>query len=278
MNFGHGTQPTKINELNNIQIMNTFPFGKILMKVEQKDKRPKKVFVLGVYASAVHAKWIDSDNKLVVKALAVASEPYIFWKGDSADKIIECIQVPKKVGRLEPADSIYNGPSGSILDTLFLNPLGLTRDDVWLSDLIPYTRINTAQRKVLKRYYEPLVKKYNLPKCTIPNYNSQEFNNDVRREEILKELELSGANIIVLLGDLPIKHFIAHYIDDKRETLAAFGKKINEYGKLHKFTIHNNEYQVLPLVHPRQAGKLGRSDQDWHDLHRQWIVTAKTIN
>lgn len=33
-----------------------FPFGSQLKKVEQADKSPKKVFVLGVYASAVHAK------------------------------------------------------------------------------------------------------------------------------------------------------------------------------------------------------------------------------
>jgi uracil-DNA glycosylase len=254
--------------------MNTFPFGSILTKVEQKDKLPKKVFVLGVYASAVHAKWIDSNNKLLVKALAVASEPYIFWKGDSANKIIEEIQVPKEVGRLEPADSMYNGPSGLILDTLFLKPLGLSRDEVWLSDIIPYTRINTAQRKALRLFYEPLIEKYNIPKCTIPDYKSREFNSVFRREEILKELEISGAKIIVLLGDLPIKHFLAHYVNDNRVTLAAFGKKVNEYGNLHKFTINNNEYQVLPLVHPRQAGQLGRADKDWYELHKQWTIST----
>jgi len=52
-----------------------YPFGSTLKKVEQQDKSPKKVFVLGVYASAVHAKWIGADGKLKVTALAVASEP-----------------------------------------------------------------------------------------------------------------------------------------------------------------------------------------------------------
>lgn len=33
-----------------------FPFGQQLKKVEQKDKTPKEAFVLGVYASAVHAR------------------------------------------------------------------------------------------------------------------------------------------------------------------------------------------------------------------------------
>ena len=39
-----------------------FPFGMPLKKVEQKDNSPKQVFVLGVFASAVHAKWIAKIN------------------------------------------------------------------------------------------------------------------------------------------------------------------------------------------------------------------------
>ncbi len=61
-----------------------YPFGSQLKKVEQQDKSPKKVFVLGVYASAVHAKWKSSSGKTLVNALAVASEPYIFWRGEDA--------------------------------------------------------------------------------------------------------------------------------------------------------------------------------------------------
>ena len=40
-----------------------FPFGQELKKVEQKDRSPKQAFVLGVYASAVHARWIDKVQK-----------------------------------------------------------------------------------------------------------------------------------------------------------------------------------------------------------------------
>jgi len=97
-----------------------FPFGSQLQKVEQIDKSPKKVFVLGVYASAVHAKWIGVDGKTKVNALAVASEPYIFWKGEDAEKIIDKIPIPEKLGKLIPADKRFNGPSGIALDELFL--------------------------------------------------------------------------------------------------------------------------------------------------------------
>jgi hypothetical protein len=85
-----------------------FPFGQIVKKVEQKDKKPKEYFVLGVYASAVHAKWIGKDGKQKVKALAVASEPEIFWRGEKGEKIIAKIKFPPELGRLELANKQFN--------------------------------------------------------------------------------------------------------------------------------------------------------------------------
>lgn len=34
-----------------------YPFGETVKRLVQKDRTHKKVFVLGVYASAVHARW-----------------------------------------------------------------------------------------------------------------------------------------------------------------------------------------------------------------------------
>src|SRR5687767_9922054 len=116
-----------------------FPFGQPLHPVEQTDRTPKRVFVLGVYASAVHARWIGADGREIVKALAVASEPYIFWRGDGAGDIIRQIEVPPAVGRLLPADAQFNGPSGIALDEHILRPLGLERSDAWLCDLVPHS-------------------------------------------------------------------------------------------------------------------------------------------
>ena len=58
-----------------------FPFGQQVHTLVQQDRTPKKVFVLGVYASAVHARW-KKDGKVFCQALAVASEPRIFWDGN----------------------------------------------------------------------------------------------------------------------------------------------------------------------------------------------------
>ena len=43
-------------------VRGTFPFGEPLRPVVQIDRGPKDVFVLGVYSSAVHARWVGADT------------------------------------------------------------------------------------------------------------------------------------------------------------------------------------------------------------------------
>jgi len=44
--------------------MYRFPFGEKVKRLSQVDCTPKDVFVLGVYASAVHAKWVKDSRIL----------------------------------------------------------------------------------------------------------------------------------------------------------------------------------------------------------------------
>lgn len=50
-----------------------FPFGQPVRDIVQTDQTAKKVFILGVYASAVHAQWKGVDNRVVVQALAIGN-------------------------------------------------------------------------------------------------------------------------------------------------------------------------------------------------------------
>lgn len=245
----------------------TFPFGQPLKRVQQQDKSPKKVFVLGVYASAVHAKWIR-DGKQVVAALAVASEPYIFWRGEDAAKIISGISIPPELGQLLPANKNLNGPSGKILDEKYLEPLGLDRSNTWLCDIIPESRLNPRQQKAVKDHYLPIAAKNNLPLPTIPLFDPTELASPHRREEILEELEISQAELLILFGDQPIKWFLQPTSTCKYTSLAQFGEP---YGRIHETMIAGKPYKVLPLCHPRQAGRLGRSSTDWYLRHKSWM-------
>lgn len=255
-----------------------FPFGEKLKKVEQCDKSAKKAFVLGVYASAVHAKWIGEDGKQKVSALAVASEPEIFWTGNNAENIINSITIPSGLGKLVPAREDLNGPSGRALDELFLSPLGLDRDSVWLCDLLPYSRVNESQRRALdKQYTDEVISKFNLKPATIPDFDKSELDSETRRKEILNELEQSQAKKIILLGDLPICKFL-HYFDNAYSKLSQFGETSETYGLEHKVMINGLEYVVIPLCHPRQAAKLGNSNSKWKELHDGWVNRMKTNN
>jgi uracil-DNA glycosylase len=84
-------------------------------------------------------------------------------------------------------------------------------------------------------------------------------------------LELSAAKVIILLGDLPIRYFLSYYSDEKVTCLANYGLLIDQYGSLHTLSINGRQYQVLSLVHPRQAGRLGRHDEEWFKVHQEWI-------
>ncbi|MBN1184244.1 MAG: hypothetical protein JXB49_18285 [Bacteroidales bacterium] len=262
-----------------------FPFGQPLLKVEQADKSPKKIFILGVYASAVHARWIDPDGKQIVSALAVASEPEIFWTGHDAEEIISKIRIPGKLGELTvPTNKGRNGPSGIALDKYYLGPLGLKRTDVWLCDLLPYSRVNAKQRTALDKHYtDAIIRRCGLRPANIPDFSKSEVD-DVRMDEIYQELIASGAKTIITLGDEPISKFIGYLVKEKNarglykkkySRLSGFGNTEIEYGKEHEIEIRGTKYKLIPLCHPRQAAKLGNYSKVWNDLHMSWIKSNK---
>lgn len=246
-----------------------FPFGQKLKNVVQENREQKNIFVLGVYASAVHAKWVDKDNKTVVQALAVASEPYIFWKGENAQEIISKISIPSEIGKLVPANRNLNGPSGNALDELYLEPLGENRDSSWICDLVPHACLNDGQTKAIKEKYNSLIDLYNLPQVTIPRVPLK-LTDEARRQEILKEIEAANPKIIVLLGDDTIRWFLSFY-DSSYRKLSDFGFDEESYGKVHAINIDGNVYKVLPLVHPRVSAGLGRHSKELRALHMHWI-------
>ena len=247
-----------------------YPFGEELKPVVQQDRTPKKVFVLGVYASAVHACWKKPGQKRpVCTALAVASEPRIFWDGNPEEtkEIISRIQIPKELGMLEPADSRFNGPSAKVLDEHILAPLGFTRKDAWLCDLLPETRLNDGQINALKKYDKER-EKYDLNEVTIPKRPTN-FCDEERCKEIIAELEESKTDMLVLLGDIPIKQFLNKVADIDYKSLNDYKEKY-DYGFISEAVINGKTYKILPFAHPRQIGALGSHSSDWYRLHQEW--------
>ncbi len=247
----------------------TFPFGQPVRNVIQTDRSPKRVFILGVYAIAVHAQWVGVDRKTIVTALAVASEPYIFWRGDGAKSIIQQISIPSELGTLEPAQPQFNGPSGIALDDFILNPLGITRADVWLCDLVPHSCMNPAQAKAIKRSYLQVTQNHNLSVPSVPPV-PKILADEERRISILSEIHEADASVLILFGDQPIQWFLSHY-DQRWRNLNDFVNESQTYGRLYTMHIDGRTMHILPLAHPRQIAKLGPSSLKWYKLHHAWM-------
>ncbi len=248
--------------------LGTFPFGMPIRRVEQQDRTPKKVFVLGVYASAVHARWIGPDGKQLISAVGVAPEPKIFWNGEGAGKIVRSIEVPNRAGRLVPAPGNLNGPSGRALDDYFLKPLGFTRKSVWLCDLVPHSCMNERQAKRLEITYRKNAKKLGLPDFqwgAVPRVLADEH----RRCQIAAEIEQASPEVLITLGDQPLKWFSKFHGSKSR--LSSYGKSEETYGQLHSIEVGGNRIGLLPLVHPRQAARLGGHSVRWSELHEFWV-------
>ncbi len=250
-----------------------FPFGQPVQEVVQAERSPKPVFVLGVYASAVHARWVSANNKTIVTALAAASEPYIFWRGENAESIIREIDIPREIGQLLPADRQFNGPSGLALDKLILEPLGITRAEARLCDLVPHSCANPAQAKAIERAYLPLMEKYELPQPSVPSVPAQ-LTDEIRRNAILDELQQSGAGTLILLGDQPIRWFLSCF-DSRWQRLSDFMRDGHDYGTIHCANIEGRQIDILPLAHPRQIAKLGHSSPIWYRHHQDWLKKRK---
>lgn len=246
-----------------------FPFGQELRPLVQEDRTPKKVFVLGVYASAVHARW-QKDGETICQALAVASEPEIFWDGNLLEThlILNAIDMPEELGRLVPASRQLNGPSARVLEENILSPLGYARKDAWLCDCLPETRLNPGQVKAVREKYEPLVKKYHLNPVTIPE-RPRSFCDAARSKEITAELMESEAELLILLGDIPIGQYLRRAADVPYATLGEY-VELYGYGTATEVTIQGKTLKVLPLAHPRQIGGLGAHSEKWFDAHKEW--------
>lgn len=250
--------------------LGVFPFGTKVHKVVQIDTRPKKVFVLGVYASAVHATLKDSNGKVLIRALAVASEPYIFWKGEDAETIIKQIDIPAEFGTLQEADNKFNGPSGRALDECFLFPIGLSRNDCWLCDLVPFSMINSSQKNAIHRNLE-LFDNYKIEKGTQLEATPTNRKIDkLRVQEILLEIINSQADYLITLGNEPIEYFLRTF--DKSFPKLDLSDK---YGVVQNIKLNDQHIKWLPLVHPRQAARLGNSSEEWFKKHQTWINEEK---
>ena len=144
-------------------------------------------------------------------------------------------------------------------------PLGLSREECWLCDLVAYSMLNPGQEEALRRN-EDLFEKFKLKKPSMRSADkANRIIDDIRRNEIVSEIKKSEAKYLITLGNEPLVNFVKEYNPD----IKPLNLK-EEYGYIQDMTIEGYSLKLIPLVHPRQAGKLGRYSPEWYDIHSEW--------
>lgn len=242
-----------------------FPFGAPLHDTPPHEARNAEAFVVGVYASAVHARW-TLDGKELCKALAVATEPHSFWDGSGAAEIVSAIEVPPGMGALEPAAAKLNGPSGTTLREKYLRPLGLDLGGCWITDLHDRYFVSDGNAKALARY-EALRRalRSGAPPASLPARPPVVAVSRDRLRRLEEEFHESGARLVITLGNEPI-----------RPLLGASVRRLSRdaYGVPERLEVFGRKVDVLRLCHPRQAGALGSSSAAWTATHAAWAARA----
>ena len=86
---------------------------------------------------------------------------------------------------------------------------------------------------------------------------------------------MSEAELIVLLGDIPIEQFLRKASDVPYSTLQEYTEQYG-YGNPSDAVIGGKQIRVLPLAHPRQIGALGAHSERWYNAHAEWEKTKDT--
>ena len=191
------------------QLEGVFPFGNPSGRCQPRRASPAEAFVLGVYPSALHIRWSGPEQRIA--ALAVAEEPWPFWTGE--DEVERVEQWRRAVGWLpewgstEPAGRL-NGSSGQAVRDGILHPLGLTQDQVWLSDALPFFHVHRGsgtQGDAMSGRYDPFARTHGLPLHQLPDRPStgQLIQRAVREEgpRIVDELLDSSTRLLITLGN-----------------------------------------------------------------------------
>ena len=135
--------------------------------------------------------------------------------------------------------------------------------------------MNSGQEKAISKHYRPLVAEMGSPPVNWPTVPARPAD-DARKAEVATELRESKAEIVITLGDQPLQWFMSKYGSHTR--LREYGNNPDAYRQLHPIETEGRSRLLLPLVHPRQAARLGGHNKIWADLHTTWVIDkARTL-
>jgi hypothetical protein len=279
-------------------IPEVFPFGRLsTLRPPRRPTGPSRLFVLGVYPSALHVRWtppawaksqlgIDS-----IAALAVDNEPTVFWDGADATRHFDLWRAAvgfrdgDETGNWGHASPAGNGTSGRPVLERVLKPLGVGVAETWFSDVVNrfFVKRGTAKKRqqadAISGSYTPFATELALPAAVLPERPRPEELIDLalreHRERIRSEIAEAKAPVVVTLGEEARRVLLA--LADHAEgspTMALDRRRLSEspksYGAQGGIRIGDIDAAWHALVHPGQRSEVWKG---WHD---EWIACIQT--
>lgn len=253
------------------ELAGVFPFGLRSVRCAPRRAAPARAFVLGVYPSAFHVRWTAPDGFKAVRALAVGPEPWPFWDGqDQAERLVRWVRDVKwqqEWGQVAPAGRV-NGSSGVLVRDRVLAPLGLSLEDVWLTDAVPFFFVHRGPRTqgtAMSERYDRFAAAAGRPLHDLPDRPSAgalvELAATQEADRLEDELRQAAAPLLITLGNEALAVAAALLEGDLPSRLSPD----SGYGRRVQARLGRQSMEVLPLVHPGQRGAT------WTAAHDRWI-------
>ncbi len=227
------------------------------------------MFVLGAYPSALHVRWTAPGGAPSIRAIPIDNEPSPFWAGGDIEDRVRAWKAKvgfdvERHGDVDPAPE-YNGPSGKWVDDRLLTPLGLRRDEAWITDCLVTYRMSTGVEKALSERFAPFAQKAGvaLPRlATHPSENeivSEAL--DAEADRLKAELAACRPDTIYTLGNAALR-VLRELVE---VTNAPRKLAVDGYGAVLDVRLADrHSCRWVPLAHPA-------APKAYQQAHTHWL-------
>lgn len=244
-----------------------FPFGRP-GRAAPPSARAAKLFVLGAYPSALHIRWTPPKPYRSVRALPVDLEPEPFWNGaDQAARVMawkRAVGWRDEYGHADPAGRL-NGSSGAWVDERILAPLGVRREDAWITDCLHWYCLSMGAAARIDDTYRPFAAEHDLPQVALPSHPSEGEIVTAAAVELPRlraELLAVAPERAVTLGNAALR-VMRQLVD------AGLPRRLSAGGSYGRPAEGNSEglgFTVLPLAHPA-------APTVYQTAHERWMAS-----
>ena len=256
-----------------------FPFGQPVLPRPPSAASPRPVFILGAYPSALHVAWKPLGAGRPIRAVAVENEPEPFWDGENEEAHIAAWKQAvrfdaRPLGRIAPAGPL-NGVNGRWLSENVLAPLGITRADVWLTDVLDTYRCGAELADRLDITYVAFVADSSDMHLAVHSLQAQPADEAIvdealtnHRERLTRELRTARPRLIITLGNAALR-VLRELVAVDSTAHAPERLDPSDYGRSVPVTTDGSSGEWIALAHPASPRSI------FDGPHGAWIEKAK---